>query len=1239
MIFALMICVALMENNKKDVTDMAESKYHFERLTPIDDMDLEVYEEAIDYVFDNPDIKNVAITGAYSAGKSSVLASYKKKHEKLRFLHISLAHFQSSDKENETKENKKGANEFALEGKILNQLIHQIPSEKIPQTNFKVKKTISFKSVLIRTIVVVLLSVSIIYFTCFNMWKDYINSLSDNWFKSLLSFSTNQYALIVVGIIITCLFSLIVYELINIQKNRNIFRKINLQGNEIEIFEESDDSYFDKYLNEVLYLFENADTNVIVFEDMDRFNTIKIFERLREINTLANIQLKNENKKILRFFYLLRDDLFISKDRTKFFDYIVPVVPVVDSSNSYDQFISHLKKGGVFEKFNESFLQGLSLYIDDMRLLKNIYNEFMIYYNRLNIIEPDYNKMLAIIAYKNLFPSDFADLQLNKGFVYTLFNSKNDFIENEIKSLQNSISQRQNYIDKLKSEHFDTIEELNVVFAHKYLNNYNWEHKQSDELNDFVTNYLNKDRIKEYLSRKQGIDYKKDEKIFELQQEIYNMEQELNKIHNKQLFQIISRENIDSIFKITTKNEIGEITNFNEIKSSEYFDLLKFLIRNGYIDETYADYMSYFYENSLSRIDKIFLRSITDKKAKEYTYQLKNPQLVVSRLRLVDFDQEEILNFDLLTYLLHSSSNLEYIERFIDQLKNTKNFKFIGAYFDIAPELPSYIRYLNMRWPELFLTALRENCLSEQQIRRYSICSIYYSDDEIIESVNKNNCLCEYISNSRDYLTIDNPDIDRLIHCFTLLGVCFSGFDYDELDKNLFRAVYEKSLYEINDENLQLIQREVLEEKNDEDILHKNYTLLCSHPDSATTQYINQNINTYFDIILKMSDGMICDDEKVAITILNNSDLTIEHKHSYISALRTTIISIKEITDDSLWSLLLDADIVEYSESNIMDCFNAVKLNESVIAYINRCNIDLDFSKVEYDENTKDKLFGCVIVCESIENSKYEQILVSLDFYYDDFDITEISDDKIAILIGNNIIRMTSKNLEFLRENYPDQNYNFIFKNIEQYVDIMNDDLFSQDELLEILTWNISDELKIKLLEFSNDEISVVGKDYSSAICLYILKNNLMESDLMVLFSSFENWVDSIQIKIFDYAVQYIESVIDNPKSVSEKLKNDLIRSDRLSRDLKVDLLISMMPDLDESLIKEILTLLDLTDYLKIFDTRSRPKFEINDENEKLLTAFKENKLIASYENSEKEGYYKIIRNKPAIKSLPPKMS
>lgn len=315
---------------------MAENKYHFERLTPIDNMNLDVYEEAIDYVFNNPDVKNVAISGAYSAGKSSVLASYKKRHDDLRFLHISLAHFKSPDQEDET-----DIKESVLEGKILNQLIHQIPSDKIPQTNFRVKKSINPVSTIMNTLKTIVLLTAIIYFMFFDSWKSYVSVLPDNWLKSILELSAHPYALMVDGIIIITLSSLLIYKLIKIKKNKNVFRKLNLQGNEIEIFEESDDSYFDKYLNEVLYLFENVDTDVIVFEDMDRFNANKIFERLREVNTLANIQLQKENKKNLRFFYLLRDDIFISKDRTKFFDYIVPVVPVVDSSNSYDQFISH----------------------------------------------------------------------------------------------------------------------------------------------------------------------------------------------------------------------------------------------------------------------------------------------------------------------------------------------------------------------------------------------------------------------------------------------------------------------------------------------------------------------------------------------------------------------------------------------------------------------------------------------------------------------------------------------------------------------------------------------------------------------------------------------------------------------------------------------------------------------------------------------------------------------------------
>lgn len=285
------------------------NKYNFQKLTPNSSVDLKLYEDAIDYIFDNPDVRNVAISGAYGAGKSSLIASYRKKRSNLRFVHISLAHFKQSDSEDESE-----IKESVLEGKILNQLIHQIPSDNIPQTNFKVKRRIETKNIVLSTLFILLFAISILHITMFGSWNGYVDTLSNSRLKNLLEYSVNKYTLIISGFLVAITCSIFLYSLVKAQKTKNMFRRISLQGNEIEIFEESQDSYFDKYLNEVLYLFENVEADVIVFEDMDRFDAHRIFERLREINTLANIQIEKDNKNPLRFFYLLRDDIFISKD-------------------------------------------------------------------------------------------------------------------------------------------------------------------------------------------------------------------------------------------------------------------------------------------------------------------------------------------------------------------------------------------------------------------------------------------------------------------------------------------------------------------------------------------------------------------------------------------------------------------------------------------------------------------------------------------------------------------------------------------------------------------------------------------------------------------------------------------------------------------------------------------------------------------------------------------------------------
>ena len=88
---------------------MINKEIIFEKLTPLENSDIGIYESAIDFAFEQRDIRNIAISGAYGAGKSSVLSAYKNKHNDKRFIHISLAHFQmqavNSDEETSVKEN------------------------------------------------------------------------------------------------------------------------------------------------------------------------------------------------------------------------------------------------------------------------------------------------------------------------------------------------------------------------------------------------------------------------------------------------------------------------------------------------------------------------------------------------------------------------------------------------------------------------------------------------------------------------------------------------------------------------------------------------------------------------------------------------------------------------------------------------------------------------------------------------------------------------------------------------------------------------------------------------------------------------------------------------------------------------------------------------------------------------------------------------------------------------------
>lgn len=67
--------------------------------------------------------------------------------------------------------------------------------------------------------------------------------------------------------------------LIRFSRNTGI-KKLNISSGEIEIDPKSEASILNRYLDELVYFFSATRFNVVLIEDMDRFNDPEIFTKL-----------------------------------------------------------------------------------------------------------------------------------------------------------------------------------------------------------------------------------------------------------------------------------------------------------------------------------------------------------------------------------------------------------------------------------------------------------------------------------------------------------------------------------------------------------------------------------------------------------------------------------------------------------------------------------------------------------------------------------------------------------------------------------------------------------------------------------------------------------------------------------------------------------------------------------------------------------------------------------------------
>ncbi|BDH82174.1 hypothetical protein [Lactococcus lactis] len=1227
----------------KDDSQQDKKGSHFEKLTPFVDADISKYEEMLDFALiteGNDDITNVAMTGLYGSGKSSVIETYKKrKKDDLRFLSISLSHYDGTN-DIDTKE---------LEGKIVNQLLHQINHKRIPKTIFKAKSNSSKLSIIGYTVGIVFLF-GLIYgwFNKISAVKNFLllnfqskpldNFLKNGWFDAAW--------LLVIGIISLIL----LYKLIKLQANEKLIKALTVSGNSVEILEESKESYFDKFMNDVIYLFANSGADVIVFEDLDRFNDSTIYEKLQEINILANkrmmlnmeflhfpkmkrwilrkfsfIMHKNIPRKLV-FLYLIRDDAFESKDRTKFFDFVIPIVPTMDGSNSYTKFIEIFERMEIYKFFNPSLLKKLSLYIDDYRLLKNVANEYFVYEGRINgtknSLDLDKNKLLALVIYKNLFPRDFSELQYGKSYLNAILSQKNSLIrerknkielklEEVVDMIQQAESEKLKSIDELDALYLKTPTDYNIVIDGKYEKDFNErssfiaaiKNSNYDIIKRTTDHYYGRVNNTSYNIKAEFDSFKGDDTYSLRLRNIKNngeeghkalllkkaeIEEQLNDVRsigmNDLLFEqsdtffenIINRSEKVPEYDVNKKKNV-EVPKFLYLQKSDYFPLLKFLIREELIDEKYSDYMTYFYKGDLSRNDRNFIRSVYDFKPEEFSYHIDTPEKVLSDISETDFVRYGIKNLDLALWIMkNGSSHGSYYNLLIENLRKNEIWDFIYEFYEKAKsedELLIFFDKLHNQWPEFVIRLLSESSqFGDEDKLQYLSDYLTNMNHDSITSLEDLNILTQYIGNSYllsgDYLT--KNELLELLPYFAKLGVNFLDISNENIDLELVREIVKLKIFKTTKDNIKSVIQAYGQNISNEDFSLRNYTAikLLNNNEINEALFNVNNFGVYLKQYLDFGEELLSDSSKDAIEIVNSSHIKDDDKLSYANRLflNPKLQSIVDVKDSNIWEIIVKNRNLVVTSENIISLLkeNEWKLDMDLIEFINSSSdTSLLLDTHELDDDEINQVFNEFASDSNLKENLYISLLKSMDLVYQTAIPESIPNSRKKLLIKNSIIEFSNENLVSLRATYSEGLTDFALVNFDKYIEAISHEanVDHYNELIKFLQSNrFSSEQSKQIIDVTEDVISV-NYPYSEEIKQYILEHAFNDDDLDYLIAEYFNFGKSLAFTAYNLFSkrEYLAKIIDEKKVISNRLLDILLFDSNVDTDLRNQLLLNQI--------------------------------------------------------------------------------
>ncbi len=1187
-------------------------------LSPTDNAeDCDVYLDALSWALSNKkQIKNIAISGPYGSGKSSIIQTFIKKEEKHsfknrkwfskrnHFLNISLATFEPPKVQEDGKEAEKIAKHIEsndvqrlIELSLLQQLFFRETNSKTPDS--RLKKIQRQKSW-----VLVIQSIGVMFFILST-----ITLFIPNKLDTFLKFEGFTFSSPIARYIALITFLAILFFIIY-KSSRSIIslsiKKLNLKGAEIEIDKNISKSILNNHIDEIIYFFEATNYNVVIIEDLDRFGDSEVFTKLREINLLIN-----NSKKITRdivFIYAIKDDMFHDKDRAKFFDYMLPVIPIVNFSNSGDKLKVMLADSST--KIDDDLIEDISLFIDDMRLLYNIMNEFYVYSKKVSN-QLDLNKLLAIIVYKNLFPKDFTELSENKGELFNNIQNKSLYIQEAITEID---SKRKDLKERIRiaEEHLKLdIIELRILYNCKVAENIgskfsafkvnNNRYCISTFTSDELFNIIKSGKVEYFYedwSSNNGSHNTITFNFYDLEKEVHPtltylqretilLDKKNINLLRKELEQLNTEK--DKIRKSKLKDLLSAKKSTIVSQQNKKKELIDVLLRNGYINENYLDYISIFHEGALSKSDYQFLINIKRELSPQFDYTLNKKDELLKRLNLYLFEKECILNFDIVDTLL--ASNLEdkkevLFKQLINEQEET--VRFINEYIDRSNEQNLFVKKLCAYWPNIWRYILSKSNFTDERKEEYFLLIMKCVNIDDLKKIFDEND--SFIANYREFFNIsmDNKFRRELIE---YLGVLFKTINPSSPKEDL-QFLLANCYYEINCDMLKAI---IPEDKLNEELFYlKNYTFIKHSGLESMIEYIEEEINAYVENILLKLEGNTQEDLIEYTLLLNNTELKLNLKEKLIQKTETTIEDISTIDGLKEAHLLFKYYKIEPNWDNIQYIFEKESniLSEEVIIFLNNENNALDLSKSRISTELNgdgvqifNPLCKAIIHEKRIKDISYGLFLKSIPWCYSSFDSNSITKGRMEALITNNKVNFSVESYNFLRQNYKGLNIQLIEKYPSKFNDLLDKTTLDETDMELIIKSSKMDNLnKFKYINMVDDSVIINSTFNSSFVIQKILSDK-------------------------------------NKYNISDMLNLKLINKKELPTTQRISLFSMIYENLDNEIINSFLISLG-NPYKEIIDQKKNPEIERNSLNEMLMEILKNRNIISSYSKKNNRVYH-----------------